>query len=121
MPNQVLVAEFESTRDQWNALGQRLAPLAEGLAMETVADVLPDATLIELHGEFNEDWLRTLRIRRVLSTTGEVLFDATEGHDDHRVEDAIDEVNYEYLDLLLELTGDSFMGNSTIELELNAA
>lgn len=88
--------------------------------METVADVLPDATLIELHGEFNEDWLRTLRIRRVLSATGEVLFDVAEGHDERRVEDAIDEVNYEYLDLLLDLTGDTFMGNSTIELELNA-
>lgn len=59
-----------STHDQWNALGQALAPLAEHLAIETVSDVLPDATLIELHGEFNEDWLRTLRIRRVLSATG---------------------------------------------------
>ncbi len=104
--------------DQWNAIGQALAPLAERLAKETVANVLPGATVIELRGEFNEDWLRTLRIRRVLSAIGEVLFDVAEGHDDRRVEAAIDEVNYEYLDLLLDLTGDLFMGNSAIELDL---
>ena len=118
MPNEDLVAEFKSTHDHWNALGQVLAPLAERLAIETVAEVLPGATVIELHGEFNEDWLRILRIHRVLSATGEVLFDVAEGHDDRRVEDAVDEVNYEYLDLLLDLTGDLYMGNSAIELEL---
>jgi hypothetical protein len=121
MPNQDLVAEFESRRDRWNALGQALAPLVEQLAVETVAEVLPGATLIELHGEFNEDWLRTLRIRRVVSVAGVVLFDAAEGHDDRRVEDAVDEVNHEYLDLLLDLTGDLYMGNSAIEVELNAS
>ena len=49
------------------------------------------------------------------------LFDATEGHDDRRVEDAIDEVNADYLDLLLDLTGDLYMGNHTLEPELNAS
>ena len=47
-----------------------------------------------------------------------MLFDVAEVHDDRRVEDAIDEVYHEYLDLLLDLTGDTFMGFSTIELEL---
>jgi len=28
-----------------------------------------------LYGEFHEDWLRTLRVRRVLSADGGVLFD----------------------------------------------
>ena len=121
MPNQDLATDFKRTRDQWNALGQALAPLAERLAVETVADALPAAQVIEVRGEFNEDWLRILRIERVLSAAGEVLFDVTAGHDDRRVEDAIDEVNYEYLDLLLDLTGDLHMGNSVIELELNAS
>ena len=35
-----------------------------------------------------------------------------------RVEDAIDEANAEYLDLLLDLTGDLYLGNSAFELEL---
>ena len=121
MPNQDLATDFKRTRDQWNALGQALAPLAERLAVETVADALPAAQVIEVRGEFNEDWLRILRIERVLSAAGEVLFDVTAGHDDRRVEDAIDEVNYEYLDLLLDLTGDLHMGNSVLELELNAS
>ncbi len=116
-----LVTEFKRTRDQWNALEEALAPLAERIAVETVADVLPGATVIEMRGETNEDWLRILRIQRVLSDTGDVLFDVTEGHDDRRVEDAIDEVNHEHLDLLLDLTGDRYMGSSAIELELNVS
>jgi hypothetical protein len=121
MPNQDLVVEFKRTHDQWNAFGQAFAPLTEHLAVEPVADVLPGATVIEVRGEFNEDWLRTVRIQRVLSAAGEVLFDVAEGHDDRHVEEAIDEVNSEYLDLLLDLTGDLYMGNSAIELELNAS
>jgi hypothetical protein len=117
--NEELVVEFERTRDQWNALGQALAPLAERLALETVADALPGTKVIEVRGEINEDWLRILRIQRVLSATGEVLFDVAEGHDDRRVEVAIDEANAEYFDLLLDLTGDTYMGNSAFELELN--
>jgi hypothetical protein len=112
MPNHDLVAEFERTREQWNQLGQALAPLTGQLAIEAVADALPGATVIELRGEFNEDGLRILRIQRVVSVTGEVLFDIEVGHDDHRVEEAVDEVNHEYLDLLLDLTGDLYMGTA---------
>lgn len=115
MPNQDLVAEFKRTRDQWDALGVPLASLAQRLAIETVADALPAAEVIEVRGEINEDWLRILRIQRVLAPTGAVLFDVAEGHDDRRVEDAIDAVNAEYLDLMLDLTGDLYMGNHTLD------
>lgn len=115
MPNQDLIAAFRDSFDQWNAIGQSLASLAERLAFATVAEVLPGAAVIELHGEVNEDWLRILRVRRVRADGGEVLFDVAEGHDDRRVEEAIDEVNFEYLDLLLDLTGDLHIGSTTIE------
>ena len=111
-----LEAEFSRVLDEWQALGRTLAELAERLAIETLVDVLPGAAVVEVHGEFNEDWLRTLRIRRVLSADGTVLFDVEEGHDDPQVEAAIDEVNSEYLDLLLDLTGDTYMGASAIQL-----
>jgi hypothetical protein len=39
-----------------------------------------------------------------------VLFDVAQGAD-RAVEDAIDEVGTEYLDLLLDLTGDAYMGH----------
>jgi hypothetical protein len=117
VPNQDLVADFERIREQWVALGRALAALAEHLAFQIVADVLPRAALIDVRGEMNEDWLRILRIQRVLSATGDVLYDVAEGHDDRRVEDAIDEANADYLDLLLDLTGDLYMGNHTLEPE----
>lgn len=37
------------------------------------------------------------------------------------MEDAIDEANAEYLDLLLDLTGDLYMANQTLDPELNAS
>lgn len=110
-----LEAEFSRVLDEWQTLGRTLAELSERLAIETLIDVLPGAVVVEVHGEFNEDWLRTLRVRRVLAAGSTVLFDVEEGHDDPRVEAAIDEVNSEYLDLLLELTGDTHVGASTIE------
>lgn len=116
MADQELEAEFSRVLEEWQSLGRALAGLAERLAIETLVDVLPGASVVEVHGEFNEDWLRTLPIRRVLTTDGTVLFDVEQGHDDPHVEAAIDEVNTEYLDLLLDLTGDAFMGASAVEL-----
>lgn len=114
MPDLDLMAEFRQKRDEWDALGQTLAAMAERLAIATIVDVIPSAATVELFGEFNEDLLRILRIRRIRSSTGELLFDVAEGHDDPRVEAAVDEANYEYLDLLLDLTGDIHMGRSSI-------
>lgn len=111
-----LEAEFSRVLEEWQSLGRTLADLTEQLAIETLVDVLPGAALVEVHGEFNEDWLRTLCVRRVLTADGTVLFDVEQGHDDPQVEAAIDEVNTEYLDLLLDLTGDAFMGASAVEL-----
>jgi hypothetical protein len=115
--NPDLEAEFSRVLDEWQALRRTLAELCERLALETLVDVLPGASTIEVRGEFNEDWLRTLRIRRVLTADGTVLFDVEEGHEDPRVETTVNEVNAEYLDLLLDLTGDTYMGASTIEMD----
>lgn len=110
-----LEAEFGRILGEWQALGRTLAELCERLAIETVVNVMPGAAVVEVLGEFNEDWLRTLRIRRVLTAADTVLFDVDEGHDDPQVEAAIDYVNTEYFDLLLDLTGDTYMGASAIE------
>jgi len=72
------------------------------------------ATSIEAVGEYNEDWIPTLRIQRVLGRDGAVLFDVEVGHVDRGVEDAVDRVNIEYLDILIDLTGDEHMGPVTI-------
>jgi hypothetical protein len=76
-----------------------------------VADVLPGAHELEVHCEINEDWIPVLRIRRVLDAGGRLLFDVEEGAA-RRVEDMVDEVNVEYLDRLLDLTGDQPFGRT---------
>ena len=73
------------------------------------------ALAIDVHGRVNEDWIPVLRIQRVLDEHGAVLFDIEVGHDDPVVEEGIDEVGTEYLDLLLDLTGDDYMGDRTID------
>ena len=111
-----LELEFGRVLDEWQALGRTLAELSRRLVVETLADVLPGASVVEVQGEFNEDGLRVLRIRRVLAVDGTYLFDVEEGHQNPRVESTIDEVEAEYLDLLIDLTGDTYMGMSTMEV-----
>ncbi len=43
---------------------------------------------------------------------------AAEGREDAAVEEAIDEANIEYLDLLLDLTGDTYMRSQTISVDI---
>jgi hypothetical protein len=52
-------------------------------------------------------------VRRVLDGAGAVLFDVARGAD-RVVEEAVDEIGTEYLDLLLDLTGDTYMGRRAL-------
>lgn len=86
------------------------------MAVHSVADVLPGAEILDVRGEYSENWIPILRIERVRGADGRVLFDAVSGHEDGRVEAAVDRVNAEYLDLLLDLTGDEYLGTRRIEV-----
>jgi hypothetical protein len=115
MPSPALVGQYKRAMAEYEQRVAALGPLLIRMAIETVADVLPGAQALKVFGEINEDWLPILRIQQVLDAKGRVLFDVEEGHDDRRVEDTIDKVNAEYLDLLLDVTGDEFMGLKMIE------
>jgi hypothetical protein len=80
-----------------------------------VRDALPTAERLEVLGEMNEDWAWTLRIQRVIDADGAVLFDIKAGAADRDVEDLIDEVGVDYLDLLLEITGEDYFGRHEID------
>jgi hypothetical protein len=105
-----LHAEFDEMLTVYQEQGTRLAALAERIVWRTLRVHLPSATAVEVEGWMNEDWLRVLRVRRVLDAEGVVLFDVALGADPD-VEEAIDDVGTEYLDLLLDLTGDAYMGH----------
>lgn len=114
MPSQKVAVAYQDARLRHEAATRELVSALERMAVETLADVLPRAALIEVVGEFNEDWIPTLRIQRVLDAGGGVLYDVETGHPDRAVEDAVDAVNTEYLDVLIDLTGDEYMGAATI-------
>jgi hypothetical protein len=115
MPNQSLIEAFNQANERHAAAVAELVPLLIEMALTTVAEVLPGAEVIETEGEMNEDWLSTLRIQRVLDGNGTSLYEIVDGHGDANVEEAIDRVGFEYLDLLLDLTGDDYLGHKTIQ------
>lgn len=114
MPSPSLIEVFEAACERHAAAVADLAPLLVEMALVTVEEVVPGAEILETKGEMNEDWLFTLRIQRVLTDEGAVLYDAIRGHDDGAVEDTLDEVGVEYLDRLLELTGDDYLGRKRL-------
>jgi hypothetical protein len=83
-------------------------------AFESIAEALPGTKEIVVRGEINEDWIPRLRVQRVADANGGVLFDVESAHDPG-VGATIDGVNAEYLDVLVELTGEDFLGTTTIE------
>lgn len=114
MPSPSLIEAFGAAQERHTAAVADLLPLLIEMALTTVSEVLPGATVLETEGEMNEDWLFTLRIQRVLDGEDGVLYAIDTGHDDPEVESRIDEVGFEYLDLLLDLTGDDYLGRKTI-------
>ncbi len=114
MPKPELVVRFYREVEGHRQRSEALARLAEQLALASIVEVLPTAESIEVFGEFNEDLIPRLRIRRVLDGEGAVLYDAREGQDDRRVEDAVDNVDIEYLDVLIDGSGDEYLGSRMI-------
>lgn len=114
MPSRLLTDAYRETRERYDAARSDLVPLLERMAIETLADVLPSAHAVEVLGQLNEDWVPTLRVQRVLDASGMVLFDVNVGHADRAVEDAVDTVNVEYLDVLVDMTGGDYTGSAII-------
>ena len=120
MPSQSLIEAFTAAQERHSAAVADLVLLLMEIALTSVAEALPSANVLETEGEMNEDWLFTLRIQRVLDADGGVLYDVGIGHDDPEVETRINEVGFEYLDLLLDLTGDDYLGRTTVSVPVGA-
>lgn len=104
------MGRYEDLRAQMARLVEELTSVLEEVAISCLQDVLPGTSRLEILGDFDEDLQRRLRVQRVMGDGGAVLFDITVGHDDPVVEEMIDQVGIEYLDLLIELTGDHYVG-----------
>ena len=115
MPDTHLLSDYDNAMRRHRAARDEVVPLLRRLALGTLADVLPGVATIEALGELNADWIPTLRIQRVLDADGRVLFDIDWGHSDRAIEEAVDRVDIEYLDVLIDLTGDEYMGHVVID------
>jgi hypothetical protein len=114
VPSDELLERHRQACDEFAAAAERLVPVLEEIAIATVRDALPAARRLEVLGEMNEDWAWTLRVQRVLDVDGTALFDIAAGGDDE-LEDLMHEVGVDYLDMLLEITGEVYFGHQEIE------
>jgi hypothetical protein len=115
MVDPLLADKYEHLLSEYRRVVEELVPVLEDIAVARIREAIPKAYRLEVLGEYNEDWLPTLRIQRVFDGDGAVLFDIGSGHPDSDVEEAVDEVGVEYLDLLLDLTADDYLGLREIE------
>jgi hypothetical protein len=117
MPSCELTTAFEHAQTAHAQAARELAPLLAAMAVETIREILPSATRLDVRRGVNEDGGQTLRVKRVLGTGGDILFDAAAGHPDHAVEETIDEINIEFFDPPVVRTGDTFMGERKIDAD----
>jgi hypothetical protein len=110
-----MVHELEEARAAYEQSVQRVVPLLVRAALTHAAEVLPGTAQLEVWGEFNEDWIPTLRIQRVLDGDGRILYDTETGPHDPGVEAQIEQINSDYLDQLLHLTGGEYLGEGIVE------
>jgi hypothetical protein len=116
VPSASLIEAFDAACARHSAAVAELVPLLIEMTFEFVTEMLPRADVLVVQGEMNEDWAFTLRVQCVLDRQGGVLYDIEIGHADPAVEDTIDQVGVDYLDPLMHLTGDKYLGRSSITL-----
>lgn len=114
MPTPEQATEYRAGRERYDTAADELREQLVRMALTTLAEVLPGADSIDALGTYNEDLIPTLRIQRVRSAEGEVVFDVDRGHPNRAVEDAVDRVDIEYLEVLIDITGNRYMGTVTI-------
>lgn len=114
MPADELIERHRAAVAGFTSAVGRLRPVLEAIAVAAVRDVVPTAARLEVLGEMNEDWAWTLRIQRVLDVDGAVLFDGAVGGA-AELEDHLHEVGFDYLDLLLQISGEEYLGRHEIE------
>jgi hypothetical protein len=113
--NMAMAHELDEARAAHEQSVQRVVRLLVRVALTRVAEALPGTAQLEVWGEINEDWIPTLRIQRVRDADGRVLYDTETGPHDPGVEAQVEQVNSEYLDQLLHLTGDEYLGEGIVE------
>lgn len=113
-------ARFERARETHSNAVAAFVPALIANALAEVAEVLPEATSLEVLGETNEHGLDILRIQRVSNAAGDALYDVGTGNPDRAVEDRIDHVGSEYLDQLLDITYGRYFGEHVLEVPEDA-
>lgn len=107
----LLQAQFDDARARYDQARVELERVTIRVLLASLADVLPTSASVVAFGEVDEDGIPRLRTQRVLAGDGSVLFDVDAGQADRSVEDAVDNVDVELLDVLIDLRPDAYSGH----------
>ncbi len=111
MVARVLRAQHAAARSRYDDALSELERVTIQVAIVTLADVLPGAASVVAFGDVDEDWIPRLRTQRVMAADGAVLFDANVGHPERAVEDAVDYIDIECLEVLIDLRPEAYSGD----------
>ena len=114
-----MVSEYRATRERYDTAAFELHDQLVRMVFATLTGVLPGTESVEVIGADNEDLIPTPGPDA--SDQSKVLFDVDRGHPIRAVEDAVDLVEIEYFDVLIDITGNRYMRAVTISQRATAA
>jgi hypothetical protein len=112
MPPLTPPPEFDALQQAYHDAAGRLAGAIPSEVMRRVLDVFPDATALRTYGEVNEDGVPRLHLTCILTDDGTL---ANDDEPTVAFEALVEDVE-PLLDLLLDITGDDWMGGHLWEV-----
>lgn len=105
---------LETAKSNYSEAARRLAEMLEVVALGAVKHLFPAAHMITVKGSHGEEGEPRLRLQVILDADANVLWSGDNPADD-AVEDAISAIDMEYLDWLIDITGDEWFGQHDLD------
>lgn len=107
-------ARYDAARTAYHAAAHEYEAAIYNHVGTLVRERFPTAAKANVYGTVNEDGTPVLRVVTIVDAEGKVL--AAVDEPEEAWEDFIDELDTEYLDVLIDLTGDDYLGDNEIEV-----
>ena len=114
MPSTQLLVRYRQVLAPHEEAVDALVPLLVEMALMTIAEVVQGTAAVRTFGDVDEDGVPRLRVLQVFDEAGGVRFDVARDAEE-RVDVAIAQVEAEYLERLIGLTGDELFGEGFLE------
>lgn len=119
MPTGTTIYAHSQTREAYYRARNEYALTLERMAAEAILELFEKADSVVLQGEDSYDSGPILRIQRILDNAENVLWDVEDPDEDF--EDQLSEIEHEFLDALIDITGDDWYGENSLDIGMKAS